>query len=67
MFKSGQVLQKRYQIQQKKGRASAGRQTWLAVDLATQPNELVIIKLLAFCSEVQWDDVKLFEREAQVL
>jgi hypothetical protein len=39
VFESGQVLQKSYQIQQKLGRASAARQTWLAVDLATQPND----------------------------
>ena len=26
----------------------AGRQTWLAVDFSTQPNELVVVKLLAF-------------------
>jgi hypothetical protein len=26
----------------------AGRQTWLAVDFSTQPNESVVVKLLAF-------------------
>lgn len=67
MFESGQVLQERYQIQQQLGRTMAGRQTWLAADLASQSAELVIIKLLAFSLEMQWDDLKLFEREAKVL
>ena len=56
----------RYQLRQKLGQ-NAGRQTWLAYDIETAPTEAVIIKLLAFGSEVQWDDLKLFEREAQVL
>ncbi|PSO65415.1 MAG: hypothetical protein BRC36_03880 [Cyanobacteria bacterium QH_2_48_84] len=41
MFESGQVLQDRYQLQQKLGQTMAGRQTWLAVDFSTQPNESV--------------------------
>ncbi|HEY9741748.1 MAG TPA: protein kinase, partial [Coleofasciculaceae cyanobacterium] len=56
----------RYQLKQKLGR-NAGRQTWLAEDLATSPRQRVIVKLLAFGGEVQWDDLKLFEREAQIL
>jgi hypothetical protein len=48
MFESGQVLQDRYQLQQKLGQTMAGRQTWLAVDFSTQPNESVVLKLLAF-------------------
>ncbi len=56
----------RYQLKQKLGR-NAGRQTWLAEDLATSPTQRVIVKLLAFGGEVQWDDLKLFEREAQIL
>lgn len=66
MLQAEQVLQGRYQLKQKLGQ-NASRQTWLAVDLATQPHQLVIVKLLAFGDEVQWDDLKLFEREAQVL
>jgi serine/threonine protein kinase len=46
---------------------NAGRQTWLAVDLATQTRERVIVKLLPFSPQLHWDDLKLFEREAQVL
>ena len=30
-------------------------------------SELVIVKLLTFGGNIQWDDVKLFEREAQIL
>src|SRR5919199_982571 len=65
MLQAEQVLQDRYQLKQKLGH-NAGRQTWLA-DLRTIPFEPVIVKLLAFGGEVQWDDLKLFEREAQVL
>ncbi len=66
MFKSGQVLQERYQLQHRVGRSPQARQTWLASDSATSPPETVILKLLVF-TEMQWHDLKLFEREAQVL
>jgi serine/threonine protein kinase len=74
MLEVGQVLRVRvatpqeshYQLKQKLGQ-NAGRQTWLAEDLATQPAEAVIVKFLAFGDQVQWDDLKLFEREADVL
>lgn len=77
MLQAEQVLQGRYQLKQKM-RQNASRQTWLAEDLATQPGRgsalclpsmpaLVIVKILAFGGELQWDDLKLFEREAQVL
>ncbi len=56
----------RYQLQQQLGN-NAGRQTWLAADLGTSPAQLVIVKLLAFNPQMQWDEFKLFEREAQVL
>jgi serine/threonine protein kinase len=64
MLETNQILQNRYQLQKLLGR-NAGRQTWLAIDLETQ--ETVVLKLLAFGEEVQWEDLKLFEREAQVL
>ncbi|MEA5582787.1 serine/threonine-protein kinase [Nodularia harveyana UHCC-0300] len=67
MFKSGQILQERYQLQQQLGHTMAGRQTWLAEDLNHVSHELVILKLLVFNTEFKWDDLKLFEREAQVL
>lgn len=66
MLQVEQVLQERYQLKQKLGQ-NAGRQTWLAEDLAKQPTEPVIVKLLAFGDQVQWDNLKLFEREANVL
>ncbi|MEB3337633.1 MAG: serine/threonine-protein kinase [Leptolyngbyaceae bacterium] len=47
----------------------SNRITWLAEDLsAIDPEQRqVVVKLLAFGGQVQWDDLKLFEREAQVL
>lgn len=65
MLQAGQVLHQRYQLQQKLGQ-NAGRQTWLATDLAAQAS-MVIVKLLAFNPQMQWEDLKLFEREGQVL
>lgn len=61
----GKILQGRYQLRQKLGQ-NASRQTWLAIDLATPQQTLVIVKLLV-AGDLQWDDIKLFEREAQVL
>jgi len=58
------VLKERYGIQQCLGK-NAGRQTLLARDLQTQ--ELVVIKILTFSADFQWDDLKLFEREAETL
>lgn len=66
MLQAEQILHERYQLKQQLGN-NAGRQTWLAVDLATQTKERVIVKLLPFTPQIHWDDLKLFEREAQVL
>ncbi|MBD2017901.1 serine/threonine protein kinase [Microcoleus sp. FACHB-53] len=66
MLQAEQVLQERYQLKQQLGQ-NVGRQTWLADDLQSISSESVIVKLLPFGGEVQWDDLKLFEREAQVL
>jgi serine/threonine protein kinase len=66
MLEAEQILHERYQLKQKLGH-NAGRQTWLAEDVGVSPAEWVVVKLLAFGGEVQWDDLKLFEREAQVL
>ncbi|MBW4487844.1 MAG: serine/threonine protein kinase [Trichocoleus desertorum ATA4-8-CV12] len=79
----GKVLQGRYQLQQPLGHntshQNAARQTWLALDhspcqIAAQPTasatgtpQPVVIKLLAFSPQLQWDEWKLFEREAQIL
>ena len=61
-----QVLNDRYQLQQRLGR-DASRQTWLAIDLEAQTQKRVVVKLLALSPEMRWDECKLFEREAQVL
>ncbi len=60
------ILQERYKLKQHLGQ-NAGRQTWLATDLKASPPSPVIVKLLAFNPQMQWDELKLFEREAQVL
>lgn len=54
----------RYQPHTCLGR-KAGRQTWLATDRLT--GNAVVVKSLAFGLDFQWDDLKLFEREAQTL
>lgn len=59
-----QILSDRYEIQQQLA-SKAGRRTLLARDLETQ--ELVVVKLLTFGSDFEWNDLKLFEREAETL
>lgn len=59
-----QVLHDRYQIQSLLGRQT-GRRTFLATDLQTETT--VVVKLLLFGPDFSWDDLKLFEREAEVL
>ncbi|MDF5739877.1 MULTISPECIES: serine/threonine protein kinase [unclassified Nostoc] len=54
----------RYEVQQLLGK-KPGRRTLLARDLQTQ--ELVVIKLLSFGGDFEWDSLKLFEREAEIL
>ncbi|AKG21906.1 serine/threonine protein kinase [Calothrix sp. 336/3] len=54
----------RYEIQKLLGK-KAGRRTFLVRDVVKQ--ELVIIKLLSFHDDFVWDDLKLFEREAETL
>lgn len=67
VFESGQLLLNRYQLQQQLGN-TPWRQTWLAFDQKAKPScGAVIVKLLAFTPQIQWYDIKLFEREAQIL
>ncbi|MEH1922015.1 serine/threonine protein kinase [Nostoc sp.] len=68
MLQPEQILQERYQIQRQLGNNGI-RQTWQALDLQASDgeNSIVVVKLLAFGGTVQWDDLKLFEREAQIL
>jgi serine/threonine protein kinase len=58
------ILGDRYEINEQLSR-KAGRQTLLALDRET--GEQVVIKLLTFSSEFEWESLKLFERETQVL
>jgi serine/threonine protein kinase len=64
----GQLLNNRYQLHTQLG-LDASRQTWQAIDQQSQDpqNKIVIVKLLAMTPQMQWDESKLFEREAQVL
>ncbi len=59
-----EILDNRYEVQKQLGK-KAGQRTLLALDLQTQ--ELVVIKLLFFSSDFEWDSLKLFEREAETL
>lgn len=58
------VLADRYRIEELLSQ-KAGRRTFLAKDLQSQVP--VIIKLLRFGDGFEWDDLKLFEREAATL
>ena len=60
----GEVLGNRYEVEQQLGKR-AGRRTLLARDRNTQ--ELIVVKILAFGNDFEWDDLKLFEREAETL
>jgi serine/threonine protein kinase len=64
MLGEEQVLRARYRIQSQLGH-NAGRRTLLAQDLHTQ--EFVVLKILSFNSDFRWEDLKLFEREAETL
>ena len=61
---NNQILHDRYRINRQLNQ-KAGRRTFLAQDIHSQ--ELVIIKILQFDRVFQWDDLKLFEREANTL
>lgn len=61
---SGQILGDRYEVERQIGKQT-GRWTLLARDLITQ--EQVVIKLLFLDEQLEWDDLKLFEREVEIL
>ncbi|HAC63653.1 MAG TPA: serine/threonine protein kinase [Cyanothece sp. UBA12306] len=94
MFKTRDIILKRYQLQKPLGNTAVGHQTWLADDLQSpirsvansgtnlfglkwlnfltsllrrKSYQKVTLKLLAFSPQIQWDQFKLFEREAQIL
>lgn len=64
MPQAKQILIDRYRLDRQLGQ-DASRQTWLATD--TQTQAAVVVKLLAFNPQMQWEESKLFEREASVL
>ncbi|MGI0488395.1 serine/threonine protein kinase [Pantanalinema rosaneae CENA516] len=61
---AGQILGNRYQVERQIGKQT-GRWTLLARDLTTQ--EQVVLKLLFLDEQLEWDDLKLFEREVEIL
>ncbi|PSB26985.1 serine/threonine protein kinase [Stenomitos frigidus] len=61
---AGQILGDRYEVERQIGKQT-GRWTLLARDLQTQ--EQVVIKLLFLDEALEWDDLKLFEREVETL
>lgn len=59
-----QILGDFYQVERQIAK-KAGRKTLLCKDLRS--NDLVVVKLVSFSSDFEWDDLKLFEREAETL
>ncbi len=68
MLQAQKVLRDRYKLQTLLSN-NPSRQVWLATDLQAENSdqEQVVLKFLGFGSHIQWEDLKLFEREAQVL
>ncbi|MEC4987087.1 MAG: serine/threonine-protein kinase, partial [Oscillatoria sp. PMC 1076.18] len=64
MLQTKQTIGSRYQLEEQLS-DNAGRQTWIATDIHNSAT--IIVKLLAFSPQMQWDEFKLFEREAEVL
>ncbi|MFS8890295.1 serine/threonine protein kinase [Synechococcus sp. R55.2] len=64
MTPEGPIWHQRYRPERRLSKRS-GRHTYLAQDLLT--SEQVVIKLLLFGPDFDWADLKLFEREAQIL
>jgi len=58
------ILELQYEIIHQLAK-KAGRRTLLARDRKTE--NLVVVKLLSFASDFDWDALKLFEREAKIL
>ena len=66
VLQAGQLLQGRYRLVRTLGE-NQQRQTWLAIDESTEPGNQVVVKLLSFANAVDWQMLKLFEREASIL
>ena len=63
--RNGQVLGQRYQIEATLGQGLGGQQTYRALDRST--GQQVVLKLLQFGPGFEWEQLKLFQREAQIL
>ncbi|WP_245912211.1 serine/threonine protein kinase [Brunnivagina elsteri] len=61
---SNQILNERYQVINELGRQT-GRRTFLSLDLQNQ--QKVVVKVLYLGQDFDWQDLKLFEREAETL
>ncbi len=59
-----QILGDFYEVERQIAK-KAGRRTLLCRDLRSL--DLVVVKLVSFNSDFEWDDLKLFEREAETL
>lgn len=64
MLSALEVLNTRFQLKEPLNSNSV-RQTWLAEDLKYK--DKVVVKLLALSGSMDWEDLKLLEREAQIL
>ncbi|MDJ0704379.1 MAG: serine/threonine-protein kinase [Leptolyngbyaceae cyanobacterium MO_188.B28] len=58
------VLKDRYQLRRQLSK-KAGRRTLLAFDQATQ--QPVILKVLTYSQDLDWEKIRLFQREAELL
>jgi serine/threonine protein kinase len=58
------ILNNRYHVKSELGRQT-GRRTLLAIDLQTQ--QQVVVKVLFLGQDFDWQDLKLFQREAETL
>lgn len=64
MLTAGTLLNHRFRLKRQLNENPI-RQTWLADDLLLK--DKAVVKLLALGGSMQWEDLKLLEREAQVL
>jgi len=62
---TAQLLNDRYELQDALGKGLGGNRTYRALDRHT--GQTVVIKLLQFGPGFEWEQLKLFEREAQIL
>ena len=61
---NSEIFNQRYQVQRELGRQT-GKRTFLALDLHS--SQQVVIKILYLGQDFDWQDLKLFQREAETL